>query len=369
MSKGSKKKRQHYVPQMILRRFSLDARRLSLFLLKTQMRRNGVSLRDQCYRDYFYGKDPLLEDAFKAQEDSLARVLGDLDPSRLGGLGEEELREVKFFVHYQRQRTLAAAEIDEEMSDTLFKRLFRDDPRLAGVNLSNWRLKPPMPQISALAAAANSMPLVLDLQVKFIANDTPMGFLIGDAPVATYNQWAEHHPKFAAYQGYKGVAVKGVQWFLPVSPLVTIAIYDPTTYAYGSPHSWVCRAGKRDVALLNALQVLHARHCLYFRPDTVGDDELRRLIAVRESHPALGVPRIREVQTTRHANGETSEILGMTTPDPRLGAKFHFVRVIDHGRYRNYDRAIVPIRSPEVFAAYRAQQDPRDRVLDLPSSN
>lgn len=368
MSKRTKKKRQHYVPRLVLRNFSPDRRRIALVTLKDGVRHDNASLRDQCYSDYFYGKDETLEEAFKQQEDTLARILGDLALERLGRLTEDELRDVKFFVHYQRQRTLAAADVQDEIGDAAFKMIATGDPRLAGVDLTKWRLKHPMPQILALSAANAGLPLILDLAVKFIATDRPTGFVIGDAPVATYNQWAERHPKFTHYGGYKGVAIKGVQWFFPVSPTLCVAVYDPTTYAYGATDRLLCRANKQDVRWLNDLQAIHARDCIYFHPDFVDDAELARLVAVRKTHPPLCIAQVREGPVTQHPDGTTGQLVGIRTPDARIGAGFHFVRVVDQDRYRDYDRAIIPIRDPDAYAAYRAAQDPRDRVFTFDPS-
>lgn len=363
--KSKKKKKQHYVPRFILRKFSFDGRRLSLALVKSGARHDEVSLRDQCYSDYFYGVSPELEDAFQNQEARVAALLGDLDPVRLEELTDENLAEITFFVHYQRQRTVAAAAMSEDMMDALVRKLVSTDPRMQDIDLSKYRLKLAMPQLDGLAAAAEAIPLVADLKVNFLVNDTPVGFVISDAPVATYNQWAEHHPKFKTYGGYKGVALKGLQWFYPVSPAICIAVYDPTTYEYGGRHRRLCRAGKHDVALLNSLQALHARDCLYFRKELLSDAGLSRLLEVRAAHPALSVPAVRKILATTVDDARVREILNPRAPDARIGAKFHFVHVIEHNSYRDYDLMILPVRSPEVFAAYQTWRASRDRGPEL----
>ena len=368
MARKDKKKRQHYVPRLVLRNFSFDGRRVSLALVKDGTRHDDVSLRDQCYSDYFYGKAPDLEDAFSDQEGRLAALLGDLDPVRLEQLTDENLAEVKFFVHYQRQRTVAAAAMTEDTMDALFRKVASMDPRVRDIDLSKYRLKLTMPQLDGLAAAAEAMPLVADLKVKFLVNDTRVGFVISDAPVATYNQWAEHHPKFRGYGGYKGVATKGLQWFYPVSPAICVAVYDPTTYEYGRRHRRLCRAGKHDVALLNSLQALHARDCVYFRKDLLSNGELSQLMGVRAAHPPLSVPEVREMRATTVDDSRVREILNPRAPDARIGARFHFVRVIERETYRDYDLLMLPVRSPELFAAYQAQRAARDRVLELQDS-
>jgi hypothetical protein len=353
MTTGTKKKRQHYVPRSVLRHFSSDGRRVSVLVLASGERVDGASLRDQCYEDYFYGKDQRVEDAFAAQELDVANRLGDLGAPRLESLSEQDLLRIKLFIHYQRQRTLAEAEGADNRVDAVFRAIASKDPTLADICIDKYQLQMDAPQDWALRAATGTAPLMLDLAVKFLLNDTPLGFVLSDAPVAVYNQWAEHHPKFKAYRGYKGVALKGAQWFFPISPSVCVAVYDPTTYQYGSRDRRCCRAGRHDVKLLNALQALHARNCIYFTPDRVSGEELNRLQQVRVSHPLLRITRVSESPPRARPDGKTTQLLLPHAPDPRIGARFHFARVIDMNPYRDYDLLVIPLRQPDLVRRVR----------------
>jgi hypothetical protein len=350
---GTKKKRQHYVPRFVLKHFSCDSRRISVFLLASGKRVDGASLRDQCYEDYFYGADQCMEVAFAAQELDVANRLADLSPPRIESLTEDDALKIKLFIYYQRQRTLAEAEGTDNRIDAVFRAIASKDPTLADIEIDKYQLRMDSPQSLALEAAAGTVPLVLDLAVKFLLNDTPLGFVLSDAPVAIYNQWAEHHPKFKAYRGYKGVALKGAQWFFPISPSVCVAVYDPTTYQYGSRDRRCCRASRRDVRLLNVLQALHARNCIYFIPDRVSGEELNRLQQLRASHPLLRVTQVSESAPRTRPDGKTTQLLLPHAPDPRIGARFHFARVIDMNPYRDYDLAVVPLRQPELVRRVR----------------
>ena len=67
---SAKKKRQHYVPRFLLKNFSADKRRIALEVLATGRRVDDAQLKAQCYRDYFYGKDEVLENAFAKLEET-----------------------------------------------------------------------------------------------------------------------------------------------------------------------------------------------------------------------------------------------------------------------------------------------------------
>jgi hypothetical protein len=81
MEKLGETKRQHYVPRIILRNFSKDGKRISLVV--DGKRIDGASIGKQCYGDYFYGSDNVMEKSFADSEAKMAAFLGDLAPARL----------------------------------------------------------------------------------------------------------------------------------------------------------------------------------------------------------------------------------------------------------------------------------------------
>ena len=95
------KKRQHYVPRSLLKRFSVCEKQINLYLLASRRFIKQASLRDQCYRDYYYGKDAPIEDGFAAMEGHANVLLGDLTEATLDGLTDQQLWDLKMFVHYQ----------------------------------------------------------------------------------------------------------------------------------------------------------------------------------------------------------------------------------------------------------------------------
>src|SRR5207237_4965802 len=100
----------------------------------------------------------------------------------------------------------------------------------------------------------------------FLVTDRVPGFVISDHPVVLYNQYAEHHADLQHCLGITGLAAKGLQMFLPLSPAVTLAVFDPSTYQYGGRERIVVRAGPQDVTYLNRLQAIQGVKCIYFCP-------------------------------------------------------------------------------------------------------
>lgn len=345
-------KNHHFVPQLILRRFSADSRTISLHHFGSRRTLiDTAKIDDQCSEDYFYGRDPALEKSFGFTEGKFSQLLEELESRSYSQLSADDRIGIILFTHYQRSRTAAAADMVNNRNEALLKELLSKNPETAGIDPATYRLKFKHQQILALGAAGDATLLTADLEVKFLVNDRKTGFVISDAAVATYNQFAEHHPLFTHWQGYTGVASKGLQWFFPISPRVCIAVYDPTTYCYGSPKTWFCRPSRRDVEFLNSLQAVHARQCLYFLTGTVSDSDIETLRAARERHPSLYETRVEKSLPYRRPDGSVGQRMRAIAPDPRLGFQPNFSRVVDRNLYEGYIRAMLPLRSPELMKA------------------
>jgi hypothetical protein len=355
-------KRQHYVPRMILKRFSKDRVQVSLFVFGRGKRVDGASLRDQCYADYFYGADNVIEKSFAAEETKIGALLGDLSRERLDALTDADFEQLRNFVRYQHARTKGAAEHLSNFAGAFAKQILRDSLKLnkdvdvTEEELDEMRIGLTNAQNNSVWEAAKSLPLFLDMRVKFIATDRSPGFVIGDHPVATYNQFVEDHPLLRRWPTSSGLALKGLQLFMPLSPSMSLAIYDPGTYEYGG-RSAVCRAGPKDVAFMNQMQAINALTCIYFDPDRIDDASLASLEAVRRSHPSVYEKKTAISEMRERANGKKSRLVAVYHDDIRLGAKLSFIRPTDGRSYEGYEGASPPIRSPQLVAVMKQYGD------------
>jgi hypothetical protein len=120
-------KRQHYVPKSTLRYFALDfgssskpkqIRLVNIDSLKVVPR---ASLKEQCYQDYFYGKDLSIEKAFGELEGYFANVIRNMMGSR--SIDERDGWHLVQMVALQKARTLRAEEEYNSMLDRMMKML------------------------------------------------------------------------------------------------------------------------------------------------------------------------------------------------------------------------------------------------------
>lgn len=340
-------KRQHYVPRLILRGFSPDGRRISLRVLASGQFVPSASLNEQCYENYFYGADGGLEGAFGKMEEAFKSAVGDLSPGHLERITVEERHLLCLFVHYQRVRTVAAADETADFVDGLAKRILAKDPSVNAEMLARVKIGPEKPQYETLFHAAEAEPLLLDLDVKFLVSDKKLGFVLSDNPVAGFNQWMEHHPVFRGVGANDGVALRGLQWFLPLSPNVCVAVFDPGAYDYGSPRRRTCSVGMRDIRLLNTLQALRARECIYFDPRRTAEEEIFKLCHDRHNYAVPSV-RFNESEIRELPDGNRSQLIFATLPSPQLGTQLGCVRVKKDARVHRSGRVPFPVRSPDL---------------------
>ena len=364
MEKLSPTKNQHYVPRLLLRKFSSepvpekDRRSISLYVLKHARRVPAGSIANECSDDYFYGTDGNLETALGDEEAKFGSLIRDLTPEALENLTDEQLHLLRMFVHWQRVRTQGMVNQLNNQASTLLKAMVSEnlareaDPKYTQKDLDLVKVELTGPQVLAFSSAAKALPLIYDMEVKFILAPSTAEFVICDHPAVSCNQFIENDPHLNQRNGWTGLAVKGLQLFLPLSPEVTLALYDPTTYEYGSPKRCVCRANVKDVALLNKLQAITAVDKIYFR-DSFPSDILEGLRRERESQRPIREIDVRFGETITRIDGKESQVMSLSGVNLRLGKKFHFVRQRATESYRNYSGINLPIRNEDTYALYK----------------
>lgn len=345
-------KRQHYVPRMILRNFSEDGKRISLVV--NGKRIDNTGLKDQCQEDYFYGADQVMEKSFADEEAKMSAFFGDLSPERFADLSEEDVLRLRLFVTYQHARTRGAAEHLSKFTGAFAKQTLKDslilnkNTEISPEDLESVEIGMEGAQHEALWLAAKTIPILFDMRVKFVTTKRTPGFVIADHPVVAYNQFAEHHPILSRYPTATGLALKGLQLFLPLSPSMLLAVFDPSTYEYGGKSS-VCTAGPADVAHLNRMQAVNAHSCFYFDGRRMTDDALSDLDRTRKQHPSVYEKHVATSPLIPREDGKMSQFIVVHHTEVRVGAKLSFIRTIDGHSYEGYEGPAVPIRSRKVM--------------------
>ena len=113
----AEKKKQHYVPKVYLRCFADVNKRFSVYNIEKRTAIPSAFCDNQCYRDYFYGKDCEWENQLGEMETKWGVLFRLIHEHKQ--LGEDDIKLLKTFALYQRQRTFAENEYRKKENEEL----------------------------------------------------------------------------------------------------------------------------------------------------------------------------------------------------------------------------------------------------------
>jgi len=120
----AERKNQHFVPRCALKPFSVndEGRAIHTYIQTIERAVPNARLRNQCSRDYFYGKELTVEKTLSELEGHYARILASLmQGNDLGPVDEEWLR---LFALVQNRRTEQAisemAQLEKDVAEATF---------------------------------------------------------------------------------------------------------------------------------------------------------------------------------------------------------------------------------------------------------
>lgn len=106
------KKKQHYVPQFYMNLFSNSNKEIAVYNINDKSIHYPVPYKSQCYRDYYYGKDGLWEERLCEMENRWSEVVKAIQEQT--NLDHQQIKLIKEFALYQRQRTFAEGEYSKQ---------------------------------------------------------------------------------------------------------------------------------------------------------------------------------------------------------------------------------------------------------------
>jgi hypothetical protein len=288
-------KSQHFVPQFLLRFFSVDGSSVGLYNLRSGKVVPRASLKHQACRDWFYGRDGWAERALGELEGGASTVLRRIiERGTLPKRYSDDHRILATFLLIQSARTAQAAAEANEMVNKVGKWMLRNaltDPDLLD-HLDHVELQLTEPAAEALRPAVIETPVILDLKIKLLHNVSSAPFILGDHPAVKHNGLYRD-----AAISVLGLANVGLQFILPISPSYAVVFYDEKAYSLGSRASNIVKIASAGIVLaLNEFQWANAAENIYFRPD----DDLAKW------SPAPG--RIAELRRDEHVSVVEAEV-------------------------------------------------------------
>ena len=271
-------KKHHCVPRFYLKRFSKNGKSIGLYNFSTELKVAAANLYNQCCKDYFYGKEKIVENALGDIEGQTSILFSMID--EIGCLpppGSPEHLSMILYILTQYGRTKYSADALDEMHDEMFKHIWREkiESELEGVNLDDFTIGIKDVSQFVLGMTAQNYPLLLDLGYKLLVNRTDVEFVTSDHPVIMYNQLLS----FRKIGSNTGIATKGLQIFFPISPEKVIVLYDSDVYRVGSDRKIVIEIEEhKDIYNINTLQACSCYENIYFRNENLNVHALHRRV-------------------------------------------------------------------------------------------
>lgn len=274
-----KQKKQHYVPQCLLKNFSTNKQFYIFKLLKNNIIERPVPYASQCYTNYFYGKDGKWEKIISSYEAQAApiikKIIDDVSISN-----EEELI-IKNFILFQDLRTERAVDLNHNMLVEMYAKLIPLIAKSEGFEIPNDRAmryaynfvsKTDRTEtaIQYMKFAEQNKDSLMDLKL-IVLNSPNYSFVASDHPVTLENKYDIH--------GGLGILCAGIIFLMPISPHKCIMLYDDGIYncTFGNINYTL---SVDEVKLINNYQYLQAKELMF----AYNLEELKDLKAYFDNH-------------------------------------------------------------------------------------
>lgn len=319
-------KKHHYVPRFYLKRFSADGKSINLWNIQREQKIERANLKNQCYKNYFYGKNLQIEHALGNVEGQVASLFHNVDMYNvLPRLGSPEHFSLIVYILIQYGRTKYSTEALDEMSDKLAKHLLSPEAEKHNWDLSRVTIGIKDVSQQSLGFLVPNYPLLFDLHYKLLLNKTNEEFITSDNPVVFYN----HLLSFKTLGSNTGLASKGLKIFLPLGPLSSIVLYDRNVYSLGKATSPVVDIhSPQDIYELNTLQYCSALNNVYFRNSSQNIAALHR----KGSKFRRAQKTSFDAFPTRAAPHKTSEFIATSRVDIRTDLRLSFLRITSNAK-------------------------------------
>lgn len=258
------KKNQHYIPKFYLRNFSFEKneKQIGIYNINNKYYFQTAKLKTQGSKNFFYGTDGVIEDKLAFIEGDLATCIKNLISSRqLPKKKSKTHIDLLTFVGLTHLRNPVAIENIKNMAKN-----FNTQIQSMGLKVDSNALMPEISHDEAIKLALSNVPRMIenaiDLEYKFLINDTFKPFIGSDFPVIKYNSFLEN--KKWEY-GRTGYSSKGLQIIIPLNYELSIIFYDSAIYKVGSKkNNYLKLNDEADIKQLNILQFINCHNTIFF---------------------------------------------------------------------------------------------------------
>lgn len=261
-------KKQHYVPQFLLNHFACDGshgNRINIFDMDRSDVRYNQPVRGVFSQNYFYDKDNQVENFLATRiEGPASNVVNKIVSGDFNIISEDLLTLHRFILSLffrtpeasKRVSGFVNSQLESIVRECLsLNGLEPEEASAGGFKFNQDNLASEITLNAVLIAG-----ILGDLEYHIIKNETSSDFYISDHPVFIYN-WLYRELEDPSVIS---IAARGLQIFIPLSPKITLCLYDPKVYKYGQRTSVTCISNESDIEILNSFQVINSASIIGF---------------------------------------------------------------------------------------------------------
>ena len=254
-------KKQHYVPQLLLRNWSRDGASINVYQLDKNETISNAPIRGQAQEHYYYGKDQKIENLYQTLETEVTPVINKLLTEDINLIMEEK-RSLYHFIAIQNSRTPRIINILNDNATVMAKnylklsKKFKDKENI----LDTLRVSMNHGAAWQLIMYLHTIPVLLDLQFILLRANERNPFVIGQAPVILLNPYI-YEKKWP--ESRNGIGLKGVFIGMPISPIYTICLYDNSVYSILGKNKIVSLSDD-EINLINSCQFFSTENSIYY---------------------------------------------------------------------------------------------------------
>lgn len=260
MSK-TKKEYQHYVPKFYLRLFSNNPKSIGTYIFKQRKYISTASLSSIGGSKYLYGEDGKIEDWFSELEGKWNVILKKIINNNSLNINLEEYTYLLMFIFLSDARSKTNADTMNKFINELAITTHNIDPK----NKEKYSYKDniahfTIPNLHTIETMPNIVPIMFDLNMVLIINQTNTQFITSDCIVSKYNQ-------FLLEKSYKrgyAYGTCGIEIFVPISPNHCLCLYDNSIYESKQKNNIITIKDVKEINKLNKLFLYNSDKNIFF---------------------------------------------------------------------------------------------------------
>ncbi|WP_417459859.1 DUF4238 domain-containing protein [Kordiimonas sp.] len=332
-------KNQHFVPKIHFKPFSKDGENacVNLLVLSNKKLVSNAPIKNQCSKNYFYGKDLELEKAFQELEGYYGQIIAKVQTNPYDVL-DDDLQFLRFFAYLQSVRTEAAVRRNSAFFTEMMSKAYAENPEF----LPEYETTDEDIVRLCLSGVDAFCEHSADLRTCLILNRSKTEFITSDDPAIITNRF-HAQKEFLKHLGV-GISAAGAMLFMPLSPKICFVAYDQNVYSADHRKAHIITTSKpSDICAINELQMLKANKSIYFSSWELGEElkthftgmEATRPTTWHEVHVAVEDENFRDATHKRYkvidleteTAGERDALIHVVTRYPQPSRWFSALRL------------------------------------------